>query len=324
MSTQAMAGVLSLAGGGVAILLAAALMTFRKSRLAAERRAQVLRYADPHRSSPHPGSRSGTTSAIEHALDSVLTFLRIRPRMARELDRAGIPLSPAQWALATLAGFALAWTVFGLLTGSATLGLFLALVVTVVLPRLIVSRRESRRRRAFEEELPEFFLMMASALRSGLSFSQALEAVARDGGSEVDRQMRRAVTEVSMGVPPDQALAAVADRMESEDMRWAVVALSIQKEVGGNLSSILDSVAETVRTRADIDREVRTLSAEGRLSALVLVALPLVIFLVLALLRPDYVSIFWSTTLGRVMLASTAVLFVVGVVWMRSIVRVRV
>lgn len=257
-------------------------------------------------------------------LDSLLTVLRIRPRMAKALERAGLNISPARWSLLSMLGFLAAWLIFGLLLRNAVLGLILALVVAIAVPRLIVSRRESARKRAFEEDLPEFFLMMASALRSGLSFSQALESVARDGASEVDRQMRRAVTEVSMGVPPEEALAAVAERMDSEDMRWAVVALSIQKEVGGNLSMILDSVAETVRTRADVDREVRTLSAEGRLSALVLVSLPIVIFLILALIRPDYVTVFWSTNLGRVMLAGTVALFAVGLVWMRSIVRVRV
>lgn len=311
------------AGVGTAVLFLA-LIVYRRVSASAERREQVLRFAGKRVASGGSSRSADAPRGILPMLDSLLTVLRIRPRMAKALERAGLNISPARWSLLSMLGFLAAWLIFGLLLRNAVLGLILALVVAIAVPRLIVSRRESARKRAFEEDLPEFFLMMASALRSGLSFSQALESVARDGASEVDRQMRRAVTEVSMGVPPEEALAAVAERMDSEDMRWAVVALSIQKEVGGNLSMILDSVAETVRTRADVDREVRTLSAEGRLSALVLVSLPIVIFLILALIRPDYVTVFWSTNLGRVMLAGTVALFAVGLVWMRSIVRVRV
>lgn len=323
MTAQFWAIGLAFLGGLSVLLLISALGTYRRDRVASERRDQVLRYANLDHGVLHETSDQRKTSRAA-PLDVVLTWLRVRERISIGLDRAGIGLTPAQWAGFTLVGFGFSWLAIAFVTRSFWMGLILALVVAGVVPRLIVARREAKRRREFEIELPAFFLTMASALRSGLSFPQALGAVASDGVNEVNRQMRRVVTEVSLGVPPDQALASVADRMQSEDLRWAVFALSIQKEVGGNLSAILDSIAETVRTRSEINREVHTLSAEGRLSAGVLVALPVVIFALLALLRPDYVSIFWTTSLGRVLLVVTGALFTLGIVWMRSIVRVRV
>jgi tight adherence protein B len=115
-----------------------------------------------------------------------------------------------------------------------------------------------------------------------------------------------------------------ADRMDSDDLRWTVMAVGIQREVGGNLSTILDTSAATVRARQELAREVRTLTAEGKLSAYVLVALPLGVFAFLLVFRREYISVLWSTTFGLVMLGAVAVLILLGWLWMRVLVRVQV
>jgi tight adherence protein B len=193
-----------------------------------------------------------------------------------------------------------------------------------VLTNMWLRSRAERRRKAFSNELPDFLLLLASGLRAGLSFTSALDSAAAEGPGEVGRQMRRALGEVQLGAQLDEALTACAERMDNEDLRWTVTALSIQREVGGNLSTILEAAAESIKARYALRREVATLSAEGKLSAYVLVALPLGIFAFLALFRRDYIATLWSTPMGLVMLVAIAVLILVGWVWMRSIVRIKV
>ena len=188
-----------------------------------------------------------------------------------------------------------------------------------------LNSRQSARRKAFEEELPDFLMLIASALRSGLSFQQGLDSSAADGKGEVSRQMRRALREVQMGSILEPALVRVADRMQSDDLRWTVMALGIQREVGGNLSNILETAANTIKGRAELRREVRTLSAEGRLSGYVLAALPVGLFLYM---------LFANRAVRRLLLDRTPsagspsgaliILFVLGFIWMRKLVKIEV
>jgi tight adherence protein B len=136
--------------------------------------------------------------------------------------------------------------------------------------------------------------------------------------------VRRALTEVQMGATIEQALGRVAERMQSEDMKWTVAALAIQRDVGGNLSNILDTAAMTVKGRAELRREVRTLSAEGRLSGWVLASLPVGIFLYMLFANRTYISFFWTTTVGYVALGSLFILFILGFIWMRRLVKIEV
>ena len=167
-------------------------------------------------------------------------------------------------------------------------------------------------------------MLIASALRSGLSFQQGLDSSAADGKGEVSRQMRRALREVQMGSILEPALIRVADRMQSDDLRWTVMALGIQREVGGNLSNILETAANTIKGRADLRREVRTLSAEGRLSGYVLAALPIGLFLYMMVANREYVAFFWQNTIGWFALGALTILFVLGFIWMRKLVKIEV
>ena len=127
-----------------------------------------------------------------------------------------------------------------------------------------------------------------------------------------------------MGSPIEQALLRVAERMKSEDLKWTVTALAIQREVGGNLSNILETAAMTVKGRAELRREVRTLSAEGRLSGWVLAALPIGLFLYMIFANREYVQFFWTNVVGFIALGALAVLFILGFIWMRRLVKIEV
>jgi tight adherence protein B len=138
---------------------------------------------------------------------------------------------------------------------------------------------------------------------------------------EVSFQFQRALAEVQFGARLDEALSRVSERMNNEDLKWLVLALEIHRELGGPLSEVVDSVAQTLTVRAELHREVRVLAAEGKLSALVLVAVPFVAFAALFVLRREYLSFFWTKPLGFAMLACFCALMLAGWIWLRSILK---
>jgi tight adherence protein B len=188
----------------------------------------------------------------------------------------------------------------------------------------IISNITTKQKLKFSMELPELLNILASALRAGLTLQQGLEAYASDSKSEVAREIRRAIGEIRVGTPIDEALMGVAKRMNSEDLEWAVTALSIQRVVGGSMATILTTTYETVKARSEIRREVRTLAAEGKLSAYVLMALPIGIFLFLLLTRREYVSAFWTNPMGYVLMAFVGVSMTFGWIWMKKIVEIKI
>ncbi len=186
----------------------------------------------------------------------------------------------------------------------------------------MVNIRSDRRKSAFAEQLDDILTLLASNLRAGHSLPQALDSLSGEIEEPASSEIARAVTQVRVGRDLSDALGDVADRMDSDDFRWITQAISIHRQVGGNLADVLDTVANTIRERGQVRRQVRSLSAEGRLSAYVLIALPFFVVLVLMVINPGYLAVFTTTAIGWVMLAVAAVLLVVGAIWMRATVRV--
>lgn len=314
--------VLVLSGMVFCLVLVAALAWILAGRVQRRRRRveQLDAYGRPLRFA----SAEPTSSGLVAVLDGLLARSG-RARSARAaLGAAEIRLTPAGWLLARIIGCLLLAAIGMLLVGSPLLGSLLGIAVGWLGSATWLRMRSVRRQRAFSDELPDFLLLLASGLRGGMSFTHALEAAAMDGMGEVPRQMRRVLREVQVGTLLDDALMECAERMDSEDLRWTVTALSIQREVGGNLSTILDTAASTIKAREELRREVRTLSAEGRLSGYILIALPLGVLLILTLIRRSYVELLWTTSLGLAMLVTMGVLMVLGWLWMRTIVNIKV
>ena len=132
------------------------------------------------------------------------------------------------------------------------------------------------------------------------------------------------VAEIRLGRPPYEALSALAERVSTEEFKWAILGINVQREVGGNLAEILDTLAETVRDRDGIRRQVKALSAEARLSMKIMVALPPLLVLYMLVVNPDFMRLLWTTTAGWVMIGVGAVLMVAGVLIMRKLVKIRV
>lgn len=240
----------------------------------------------------------------------------------KRLLAAGLALDVRTWIYSQI-------TIFVLLS------LLLQLAGTSIIPSLVIAAfggfgiglvylnlTRAKKSNAFAEELPDTLTIIASSLKSGLSFTQAMESVAREGDGEVSLQFRRVLAEVQVGRSLVDSLQDVAERMDSQDFRWTISALSIQREVGGNLSDILSTTAETIRGRSEIRREIKALSAEGRMSAYVLVALPILMALYLQLTKPEYIQIMLNQPVGIVMLIIVALLILFGWVWVKKVVEV--
>jgi len=187
-----------------------------------------------------------------------------------------------------------------------------------------VSHKIRRRRNAFSEQLPDVLQLIAGSLQSGFSLPQALDAVIREDTQPAAAEFSRALAEARIGADVEDALQRVADRMDSTDLRWAVMAIRIQREVGGNLAEVLLTTMGTMRERAFLRRQVRALSAEGRLSAIILIALPILVGAWFFYSDPTYMRLLYTTVLGLVMFIGSAVLIVVGSLWMRKLIDIEV
>lgn len=323
-SALVMAALGALAAVGVILCVAWGAHAVVVARRRRERIADVLAYSTggPRRR-PGDGPGTGRTAPVD-GWDRRITATRWGRDLQARLAAADVSLGPATWLLATALTAGSTGLLLWILIDRLWLAMLVALLVVPMLFGVLLRSRIDRRRRAFADELPEFLLLLSSALRAGLSFTQGLESAAGQQQGQVGRQMRRALAEAQLSANLDEALLSSAARMDNEDLRWVVTALSVQREVGGNLSVILDNAAATIKGRHALSREVRALSAEGRLSAYVLLALPLGVFGFLLVFRREYVSQLWTHALGIAMLAALVVLMVVGWVWMRAVVRIRV
>ncbi len=288
--------------------------------------AQIERYGPRHvqpsdTSARGAGDRSGTAVSLAQRL---LESTSVERGLAQRLDLAGIARKPAEWVLIGVAGSAGLAVLLTLLTGNLLIALLIAVPVGWLGMRLIVSVLIRRRRRAFRDQLPDVLQFVSGSIRSGFSLGQALDAVVREGTQPAAEEFSRALAEARIGLDLEVGLDGVASRMDSVDLRWAVMAIRIQREVGGNLAEILATTVATMRERAYLSRHVRALSAEGRLSGYILIALPLLLGAWLFYTDRAYLSPLYTTPIGLVLLFGSLVLFILGVLWMRVAVKVEV
>lgn len=291
------------------------------------RLAQIERYGPAGRPAANATESARTGRAVSTALGLTGSLLRAgnnEPRLAARLDAAGISRKPAEWALFGVCGTVALIAVLAVLIGNVLIAIVVGALCGWAGMRLLLSFRVGRRRAAFADQLPDVLQLVASSLQAGFSLPQALDGVTREDSQPSSGEIARALAEARIGADLEEALGGVAERMNSIDMRWTVMAIRIQREVGGNLAEVLRNTVDTIRERAYLRRQVRTLSGEGRLSAYILVAIPLVLGGWLFYSSPTYMHPLYTTVWGLLMLAGAGVLFVIGVVWMRILIKVEV
>lgn len=236
------------------------------------------------------------------------------------LERAGINLRPGEFvvlavALGTAFG-AVAVLKYGLLIG-APAGIFGMLIGG----KVFLAQKIKKRAAAFGEQLSDTLQLLSSSLRAGQSMMQALDSVSKEGDPPASEEFRRVIVEARLGRDVVDAMKAMADRVQSEDFGWVVPAIEINREVGGDLAEVLDTVAKTIRDRADLRRQVKTLSAEGRFSAFVLLGLPVAITGIIRTSNPEYISALGHGK-GLYMAGGAVALMVIGAVWLMKLCKI--
>jgi Flp pilus assembly protein TadB len=288
-------------------------------------RGKSLSYRiEPHR--PHQqtarNEQSEKASTTVRWARRLLQSRNAERRLAERLDLAGIRREPAEWVVLGAVACLLPSVILTVLFHSPIAGPLIGIVAGWLGMRFAVSFRISRRRAQFGEQLPAALQLIAGSLQAGFSLPQALDAVVGEDAQPAAGEISRALAEARIGVGLEDALDGVADRMDSRDMRWTTMAIRIQREVGGNLAEVLGNAVDTMRERAYLHRHVRALSAEGRLSAYILAGLPVGIGGWLFLSRREYLRPLYTTSFGMIMLVIAGVLFVVGALWMKKLIKV--
>ncbi|NEN79671.1 type II secretion system F family protein [Nocardioides zeae] len=286
--------------------------------------AETVAATRPSRPAATKGNEDpfATTKA---AATSVLQRNRgLEARIAARLEGAGSALKPAEWLLVHLGVFFVVGLLGLLLGGGNVLVGLLFLVLGAVVPWVYLGVRRTRRRKAFNAALPDTLQLLSSSLAAGLSLAQGCDTVSREGRDPVAGEFKRVLVETRLGVDLDTALADVAERYESKDFRWVVMAIRIQREVGGNLAELLDTVAATMREREYLRRQVDSLAAEGKLSAWIIGGLPPAFMLYLVVVQRDYVMPMFTDPRGWVMLGLAGILLGSGIFWMSRLVKVEV
>jgi tight adherence protein B len=280
------------------------------------------------------GQRVGQTpgspvphQVVQGVLGASERFVELRGTAAGtalKLDRAGMALRPHEWLvvrISTVVGLAV---VLVLLTGWVIRGILLGALLGWLGTALYLRWRQRRRTRAFGDSLADTLQLVASSLQTGFSLAQALDAAQQSGAQPMSGELGRALAAARIGSVLEDELDQVGVRMDSEDWRWAVMAMRIQHHVGGNLAEVLLTTVKTLRERAAMRRQARALSAEGRLSAYILIGLPIALFAFFLLVRREYVEKLWTTPLGLLMSLGAVVLMGLGTFWMSRVVKVEV
>ncbi|WP_422933878.1 type II secretion system F family protein [Sinomonas sp. P47F7] len=238
---------------------------------------------------------------------------------ADKFEQAGLRIRAADFLL--MCGAALfAAGLIGFVLGGLVVGLLAAVVAPAIL-LIWLNLKASRRQSKFADQLPDMLTMLAGSMRAGHSLLRAVDGAADESEAPMGEELRRVVNETRIGRDLVECLLNASARMKSQDFLWVAQAIETQREVGGNLAELLENVNETILDRAKLSRQVKALSAEGRMSAGVLVALPIFMLVVICFMNASYAATFFTTVPGWIMLTAVAVMLAVGTFWLSRIIK---
>ena len=267
--------------------------------------------------------RPGLTGAAEWITGQAEQRLRGRRLdvvIDRALESAGIDLRTGEFVVGVLSVMLVAYAL-GLTLANSVLGLLFAFAVPMV-ARLILGLRRDKRQAAFAEQFIDVLQLLTGSLRAGYGLLQGIDAIARDAQEPAASEFRRILLEHRLGRDLIEAMDNCAARMNNTDFVWVVQAIAIHRDVGGDLARVLDNIIDTVRERASVQRQVRALSTEGRLSARVLTALPVVTVLAIQLVSPGYFTELTSQPVGWVLIGIASLMMLVGTFVIRRLVKI--
>lgn len=266
---------------------------------------------------------AGRRSPLGDALDRALARGGVAADLATQLARADIKLTVGEFLAATVIVMILGGGVAYVLTRQV-IAAVLACVVGFFAPRWYIAFLRGRRLRAFNSQLGDTITLMVNSLRAGFSVMQAMDAVAQEMGSPISTEFGRVVQEVQLGLTLGQALGNMLRRVPSDDLDMMITAINVQREVGGNLAEVLDSISYTIRERVRIKGEIRSLTAQSRISGYMVAMVPIVLAVVIYLIQPEFMSQLFSHRCGWIMIGVAIAGIVSGFVVIGKIVDIDV
>jgi tight adherence protein B len=256
-------------------------------------------------------------------LNRLLSGVSIMQRLHLLLEQANIPYPLGVFVLLAIILLMLGFTGALKLTSSYLIAIAAALF-SGMLPYFYIRFKQKKRMRRFQEQLPAALESMARSLRAGHAFSGGLKLVAEEFADPIGPEFDKTVDEINFGVDFNVALKNLSNRIDCDDLRYFVIAVTIQRETGGNLTEILDSIAYIIRERFKLEGNIRTLAAEGKLSAYILFGLPFFIGFVVFFLNPEYIKILFTDVIGKWIIAITVIMMIIGIRVISGIVKIKV
>jgi tight adherence protein B len=266
------------------------------------------------------------TEQVREIIDQAVQEREFAKRWKIQLAQADLKITPGEFLLAHFASVIGTFLVgFLVLFGGNIIFSLMVAIFGFFIPRIYVARRTDKRKNAFEQQLPDNLQMWVNGLRSGYSVLQAIEAIAKEAAEPTATEFRRVVKEVQLGIPLDEALDHLLERMPGDDLDLVITAVNIQREVGGNLAEILEVISHTIRERIKLKGEIRVLTSQGRITGYIIGLLPVFLLMLMMVISRDYVmQMFENQLCGWPMLGCGATMISLGIASIGKIVDIQI
>ena len=317
--------VIVVAAGGIAVALAAVAIVMVASKDDQSLDKVLQQYTEPGVEGDDENDGLAQTALMQRAVaftEDIATRQGVLVKVEKMLEQADLPLRAAEALFFYLVG-GVVLTILGLVIGGL-FGMLALAFLGLFVPMAVLNYLGRRRQKQFDSQLPDMLQLLSGSLRAGYSLIQGVDAVATEMDGPMGRELRRVMTEARLGRELELALEGAAERVQSKDFEWAIMAIRIQREVGGNLSELLMTVADTMVDRERLRRDVATLTAEGKMSAIILAGMPPVLGVFMYVMNPDYIGGLFEETLGNILLGVAIVSALIGFAWMKKCITIEV
>ncbi|MBO8137537.1 MAG: type II secretion system F family protein [Desulfotomaculum sp.] len=248
---------------------------------------------------------------------------RLGKLVDKKLEEADVLLSGQEFVIIVFLSFVGTMLTVTTITLNATTGILFGILAALI-PFFLLSRARAKRLNNFNSQISDALTIMSNSLRSGFSFLQSMDMVRKELPDPIRKEFSRTFKEINLGTSTEEALQNMARRVQSEDLELVITAVLIQRQVGGNLAEVLDNIGETIRERIRIQREVKTLTAQGRISGLIIGLLPVILAVFMLVVNPSYIKELFNNRIGMLMLITAVIGELIGLLLIKKIVNIRV
>lgn len=285
-----------------------------------ERLHTVVGQTRQENKAPKKNLRELAGSGIK-SVSSVFAARSSTARIQEKLISAGIPLKGEEYITISLAAMIIIPLLVYLISSNFWLAVII-FILAAIIPFMYINKKKEQRLQAFEMQLSDALVIMANALRGGFGFQQAMETVVKEMNPPISMEFDWCLREMNLGFNQEEALLHLGDRVKSSEMNLVIAGIIIQRQVGGDLAQILDNIGDTMRDRARIKKQVRTLTAQGKLSGIIVGLLPVALLAFMLVATPENVYFFFQDTRGMLMMGAAVLMETMGVIIIKQIIKI--